>query len=146
MFSRTCEYALQAVLFIAMRHDDGKAVGLTEIAASLDIPKHFLSKILQILVKNKILHSVKGPTGGFFLAGSPDQITLLEIVRIMDTLDIFERCGIGLKECSDKEPCPIHNDYTKIKDRIRSILTDKTIAQLCDDVRNGIAIVSLKKA
>ncbi|MBW8050876.1 MAG: Rrf2 family transcriptional regulator [Cytophagales bacterium] len=143
MFSRSCEYALQAVLYITL-HSSNKAVGLTAIAKSQKIPAHFLSKILQLLVKHKILNSTKGPNGGFNLNVAAKRLTLLEIVKIVDGLDIFDKCGIGLKTCSDKNPCPIHNDFKIVKNKIRQLLSEKTVAELCEDVKNGSAIVNLK--
>ena len=64
MFSKSCEYGLQAMLYIAMNASEDRNVGLREIAVNQGIPVHFLSKILQMLVKNKLLNSVKGPNGG----------------------------------------------------------------------------------
>lgn len=145
MFSKSCQYALQAVIAIAMQQSTGKAVGLQEIASSQEIPSHFLSKILQLLVKHKVLNSTKGPGGGFRFAKAPEEINLFRIVEIVDGLDIFDRCGIGLKECSDEFPCPIHNEYKLIKNRIRQLLTDKSIAELAEDVEAGNAIISLKQ-
>jgi len=147
MFSRTCQYALQAVLYIALhtRNNGGRMIGLKEISASQDIPLHFLSKILQILVKNKILTSTKGPSGGFALNISSDNLTLLEIVQVIDGLDIFDRCGIGMKICSDKAPCPIHQDYKIVKNKIRSLLEKKTLSELCEDVQRGKSIVTYVK-
>ncbi len=142
MFTRSCEYALQAVLFIALTSKDGSSVGLKEIAKSQKIPLHFLSKILQNLVKNKILVSVKGPSGGFSLTRSPSKLKLMKVVEIIDGLDIFDRCGIGLKKCSDKTPCPIHFEYKVVKEKIKSLLNDKTLEELCNDVENDQSIVS----
>ena len=108
------------------------------------MPLHFLSKILQQLVKRKILKSVKGPNGGFSLNISPSKLRLIKIVEIIDGLDIFDRCGIGLKKCSDATPCPIHFEYKKVKEKIRSVLTEKTLTQLCQDVEKGQSIVTYK--
>ena len=144
MFSRSCEYALQSILYIALHSEDGKAIGLKRISESQNIPIHFLSKILQQLVKGKILSSIKGPNGGFILSTHPSKLRLIRVVKIIDGLDIFERCGIGLKQCSDKNPCPIHFEMEVVKDKIRLFLTEKTLAELCEDVGNGMSIVSYK--
>ena len=105
---------------------------------------HFLSKILQQLVKHKMLTSVKGPRGGFSLNVSPEKLRLIEVVKIIDGLDILERCGIGLKKCSDKTPCPIHFEYKNVKEKIRQLLNEKTLSELCQDVEKGKSIVSYK--
>jgi Rrf2 family transcriptional regulator, iron-sulfur cluster assembly transcription factor len=142
MFSRSCEYALQSIIYIALHSKNGDSVGLKTISHSQEIPPHYLSKILQQLVKHKILKSAKGPHGGFGLYTTPAKLRLIRIVEIIDGLRIFDRCGIGLKKCSDKTPCPIHHDNKIIKERIRKLLTEKTVMELCNDVEKGQAIVT----
>lgn len=137
MFSRSCEYAFQAILYIAVNSDNGKPVGLKPISESQKIPLHFLSKILQRLVKYKVLESIKGPNGGFVLRIPPNQLTMLEIVEIIDGSDIFDRCGIGLKDCSDESPCPIHHKYKSVRKNIRELFEESTIEKLSLDVANG---------
>lgn len=144
MFSKSCQYGFQGVLYVAMHDADQRRVGLREIAEEQDIPMHFLSKILQILVRNKILSSSKGPTGGFRLNRAADAIRLMEIVEAIDGLGIFDLCGIGLKSCSDDHPCPIHHDYKQIKQRIRELLTEKSLADLVKDVEAGNSFVMYK--
>ena len=139
MFSRSCEYALQGVLYIALHSKNGQAVGLKIIAESLKMPLHFLSKILQLLVRHRVLSSIKGPNGGFLLSEAPERLTLFKIVEIVDGLDIFDRCGIGLKVCSDKTACPIHHKYKILKEDIKSLLKEKTIAVLSDEIRDGVS-------
>ena len=142
MFSRSCQYALQAILYITMHSKEKTAVSLKEIADSQQIPLHFLSKILQTLVKYKILTSIKGPNGGFSLNQSPKRLKLVKIVEIIDGLDIFDRCGIGFKTCSDKKPCPVHFEYKIVKEKTRELLNSKSLAELCEDVENGRSFVS----
>jgi len=144
MFSRSCEYALQSILYITLHSKNGKAVGLKQISDSQKIPLHFLSKILQQLVKGKVLNSIKGPNGGFALNVSPNRLRLIKVVELIDGLDIFDRCGIGLKKCSDKTPCPIHFDFKVVKEKIRQVLTEKTLSELCDNVDKGLSIVSFR--
>jgi len=144
MFSKSCQYAMQSILYIALHSKNGDAIGLKEISESQKIPLHFLSKILQQLVKQKVLKSAKGPNGGFSLNISPDKLRLIAIVEIVDGLNIFDNCGIGLKKCSDKTPCPIHFDFKTVKEKIRNLLTEKTLLQLCDDVEKGESIVTYK--
>lgn len=144
MFSKSCEYGLQAIIYIALNAKDNKKVGLKEIAEQQEIPTQYLSKILQQLVKHKILDSMKGPNGGFFFKKDPEKLTLLEIVTILDGTDLFDQCGIGLKKCSDKDPCPIHHEFKKVKAQIKKILEEKSISQFCLDIQEGKSIVNFK--
>jgi len=144
MFSKSCEYGLQGVLYIALHYDKNKNCGLKDISESQDIPYHFLSKILQQLVKAKILGSIKGPNGGFFLRKPPSELRLIEIVEVIDGVDLLERCGIGLKDCGDDNPCPIHKEYKHVRDRIKEIFSTQTVAELVEDVKAGHSFVNFK--
>ncbi len=144
MFSKSCQYALQSVIYIALHSRNGGSIGLKVIADHQEIPNHFLSKILQKLVKNNILISTKGPNGGFALKQSVKNIRLMEVVEIIDGHGIFDRCGIGLKECSDANPCPIHFDYKQVKEKIKQLLSDKTLSDLIKDIEMGNSIVSYR--
>lgn len=144
MFSKSCEYGLQAILYIALHASGERRVGLQEIAENQEIPSHFLSKILQILVKQKLLSSTKGPNGGFILNRKPEDITLLEVIAAIDGLDIFDRCGIGLKTCSDEVPCPIHNKFKFLRENIRQTLSNETLADLRLQVVQGKSFVTVK--
>jgi len=145
MFSTSCHYGLQAMIYIALHSTKDKNVDLGQISEELDIPKHFLSKILQILVKQKLLISMKGPTGGFKLNRDPKDITLIEIIDAIDGLEIFTQCGIGFKKCNDSHPCPIHHDYKKVREKVKSLFKEKSLYQLTEDIKTGDSIVSLGK-
>jgi len=145
MFSASCHYGLQAMFYIALHSTEDKNVELNVIASEQNIPKHFLSKILQLLVKHKLLYSRKGPHGGFKLSRPPEEIRLIEVVEAIDGLDIFSQCGIELKECDDSNPCPIHTDYKKIRNKVYNLFQTKTLENLTDDVKNGDNIADLIK-
>lgn len=143
MFSTSCHYGLQAMLYIAMHSSKDKNVELKVIAEEQDIPRHFLSKILQQLVKNNLLLSMKGPTGGFKLAKSSEDTTLIEIVAAIDGLGVFNKCGIGFKQCNDKNPCPIHDEYKKVRAEVENLFRSKNLQDLIKDVREGNSIISI---
>ncbi|TVR15261.1 MAG: Rrf2 family transcriptional regulator [Balneolaceae bacterium] len=146
MFSASCHYGLQAMFFIALHSTEEVNVDLNTIATEQKIPKHFLSKILQLLVKQKLLYSMKGPKGGFRLSRPADEITLLEVVEAIDGLDIFNQCGIDFRECNEKDPCPIHDEYKKIREKVFLLFKNKTLENLAMDVENGDSIANLIKS
>jgi Rrf2 family protein len=115
MFSKTCEYAIRAVLFIAQKSSDGRKVGIKEIATGIDSPEHFIAKILQDLSRKGLVQSQKGPTGGFYLDKAAQNNSLADIVRKVDGDKIFSGCGLGLRQCSEIKPCPLHNEFKKIR-------------------------------
>lgn len=131
------------MIFLALHYSENKNIDLNSIAEELDIPKHFLSKVLQMLVKHKLLVSMKGPNGGFRLRREPDKTFLIEIIKAIDGLDIFNQCGIGFKKCDDNHPCPIHSEFKNVRNRVQKLFEQKTLQELADDVENGESFVSL---
>src|SRR6056297_1802886 len=107
MLSNTCKYGIRAIIYLALENSD-KKVGIKQIAEDLDIPSPFLSKILQLLAKNKILTSTKGPHGGFGLGKNADEISLMDVVKVIDGMDFFETCIISMS-LSDKK----HGSYLR---------------------------------
>jgi Rrf2 family transcriptional regulator, iron-sulfur cluster assembly transcription factor len=145
MFSKTCEYGIRAVLFIAQHSNGENYIGLKEIAKVQELPEHFLSKVLQILVRHKILKSTRGLKGGFALNNSPDSINLLSIISAIDGMDLFDTCVLGMKECSSEKPCPVHNQYKPVKEEFLRILSEKTLQNLVEDLNSGKTYIVLKQ-
>jgi len=126
IFSKKCEYGLQAVLFLAAQ-SKGEVVPSDEIAKKLSIPKEFVSKILQSLTESGIVDSKKGKAGGFFLAKDPSNIRLIDIVAAIDGLGMFNSCVLGFPDCSPDNPCPVHSKWGELRTKTYNMLTDETI-------------------
>jgi Rrf2 family iron-sulfur cluster assembly transcriptional regulator len=138
MLSNTCKYALRAVLYLAVNAKDGNKIGIKQISKDLDIPTPFLGKILQSLAKHKLLSSTKGPNGGFGLGKKPEEILLMDVVQVVDGMDSFHKCVIGVKYCSEqKNPCALHTRYAELGEEIRKIFETETIEQLALDIKAG---------
>jgi Rrf2 family protein len=112
MFSQTSEYAIRALSILA-RYSRDQFVLVGTLATTADLPHHYLSKILQNLVRMQILESRKGSKGGFRLARDPDEITLYEIVNAIENLGQTRRCLLGQAECDDERACPLHEFWVK---------------------------------
>lgn len=143
IFSRSCEYALQAVMYIAMQPRN-QMVLLKEVAEKVNIPKHFLGKILQKLAKSGLLDSQKGPNGGFALYETPNKITALMIIEAIDGLDLVNKCVAGFPECHREDPCPFHEEWALIRNNIKDMLEKETIEKLMQDAKEGKRIPFLK--
>ena len=129
LYSRPCEYALRALTYLSSK--DAKELSrVHEIAESEDLPAPFLAKLLQQLARTGVLISVKGPKGGFGLARRPEEISLIEIVSAVDGTESFHRCAVGLAECSDTSPCPLHDTWKPLRTRITDYLAEQTLADL----------------
>ncbi|MFO7523817.1 MAG: Rrf2 family transcriptional regulator [Ignavibacteriaceae bacterium] len=126
IFSKKCEYGLQAVLYMAAK-EPGCVCPSEEIADKLQIPKEFVSKILQNLTESGIVDSKKGKSGGFLLAKNPSKIRLIDIVTAIDGLDLFNRCVLGFPQCSPDQPCPVHDKWGELRTKAYNMLTDETI-------------------
>jgi len=137
MFSKACEYAIRATLYISIKSIDGSKLGIKEIAKEIDSPEPYTAKILQTLSREGIISSVKGPNGGFYMDPKAKPIPLNDIVVALDGDHVLHTCSLGLKECVDEFPCPIHNDIKSYKERVRKIMHEKTVQQLSKELRVG---------
>lgn len=133
MFSKSCQYAIRAIIYISIQSKRENKVGIKEVSNEIDSPEHFTAKILQKLSKKNFIRSSKGPNGGFYLEEEDMNISLIDIVKEIDGDQLFVGCGLGLKNCSDSHPCPIHEDYKKIKAKLIYMLENYKIGMLLDD-------------
>jgi len=136
MFSKSCEYALKAMIYVGKNTSEIKKSGVREIAFAIDSPEPFVGKILQQLTKNKLVLSSKGPNGGFYMSDRERNTTLLDIIYVMDGEGISLDCVLGLKKCSEINPCPVHHDFKNIRKQILQML-DISIKDFNDKIDSG---------
>lgn len=142
MFSKSCEYAIRASIYIAKQSIKDRKVSQMEIAKSIDSPVAFTAKILQKLAKMNILRSTKGPNGGFFLELMDiDRIKLWNIVYAIDGEHLLEGCGLGLRKCNAFKPCPLHFSFVKIRAEIREMLEGTSLRTLAEEVQDGTSFL-----
>lgn len=141
MLSKSCIYAIRSLVFVAQNATIDSKIGIKEIAEDLDIPTPYLGKILQQLTRHKIMKGVKGPNGGFYLSDKCKKTKIIHIIEVMDGLDFFTTCGLGLKNCSDDYPCPLHNEYKIHKEGLWEFYNGKTIDDLVTSVDEGDSFI-----
>lgn len=142
MFSKACEYGIRATIYIAMQSLEGNRVNLKEIAAAIDSPVAFTAKILQQLVKNNIVESVKGAHGGFQIERARiDSIKLNQIVSAIDGDKIFKGCALGLNECNENLPCPVHFKFKEIRDNLEQMTKETSIYELATGLEVGLTFL-----
>ena len=134
---------MRSVFFIAHRTASGNRVGIKEISAGIDSPEHFLAKILQDLSRKGIVQSIKGPNGGFYMEAATLARPLSDVVEAVDGKSLFTGCGLGLEYCSETNPCPLHEEFKGIRNRIQQMLQQTTIGEFNEDLNLGIT--KLKK-
>ncbi|HMW38563.1 MAG: Rrf2 family transcriptional regulator [Saprospiraceae bacterium] len=137
MFSKTCEYAIRAMIFVAQKSTDETRVGIKEIASGTQAPEHFIAKIMQELSRKKIVKSIKGPNGGFFMTKEDLSQSIADIVKAIDGESIYSDCVLGLKACSEKNPCPLHDDYKEIKRNLLTLIEGNTISEFRDKLNSN---------
>lgn len=134
MLSKKCSYAIHALVYLAERMDQGP-IHIQEMAEKKNIPRKFLEAILLELNRAKILGAKRGKGGGYFLKKKPEQINLIEIIRLMDgaiallpcvSLNYYEACN----ECEDENTCGLRTVLTHIRDETLGILSRSTLAQI----------------
>jgi Rrf2 family protein len=134
LYSKSAEYAIQAMIYLAEYKSD-KPVMTSKISQEYGIPHQFLAKIVQTLVKHRLLKATRGRTGGINLYRNARDIYLHQIVDAIDgPPHEEERCAIGLDLCSDDVPCPIHHTWKPIKRSIRSMLSHENLEELAHRV------------
>ncbi len=138
MFSKTCEYAIRASIFIAAQSYQDKRVTIKDIAENIDSPKSFTAKILQILAKKEIVHSIKGIGGGFEIPKENiKRINLAQIVIAIDGDSIFKSCGLSVNHCCDQHPCPLNKKFKSIRNDLTKMLESTCLEELVLDVNSG---------
>jgi len=143
MFSKTCQYGIRAAIFIACESLRGNRVSLEKVSLKILSPEAFTAKILQKLVKNKIIRSVKGPGGGF--EADLTRLPAISLRHIVEALDGegLTKCSLGLNECSDTYPCPFHHSYKPVKDKLIQLLNKTTLGDLAGTFDEGETFLKL---
>jgi Rrf2 family protein len=140
IFSKKCEYGLQAVLYLATT-ESGFIVSADDIAKKLSIPKEFISKILQSLTESGIIMSKKGKSGGFSLARDPKNIKLIDIVAAIDGLAMFNSCVLGFPNCNPVNPCPLHDKWGTLRTQTYEMLNDDSIDTFKEKTLKKVAAI-----
>lgn len=144
MFSKTCEYAIRATIYIANKSKEGTNVGLKDIAKNIDSPEAFTAKILQKLVKDDLVSSIKGPNGGFSLSKKQqEKVYLIDVVRCIDGSQTYDGCGLGLSQCSEEKPCPIHFQFKEVRTKLKRMLENTSMVILLEKLERGETFLRL---
>ena len=139
MLSYTCKTAIKAVIYLAAGMETGEKKSIKDIAEHINASGHTVSKMLQTLVKRGVINSTKGPSGGFYLTEMQLMQPIILIVEAIDGLAVFNECGLGLSQCSETHPCPIHEQYRRPRELMEEVFRENKISDLCQPVNSGLA-------
>jgi Rrf2 family transcriptional regulator, iron-sulfur cluster assembly transcription factor len=135
ILSKSFGYALRSVLYLAAVQEEKKIIQLQEIAEKLDVPKHFLGKVMKRLAKKGIIDSSKGHAGGYALNATTLKISVIDILNLIEGEDLFRICVIGFKTCSANNPCPLHDQFAEIKSRMVNMFSETKVSDLLKEDR-----------
>ena len=122
MFSKTCQYAIRAVIFISKKSSEGDRVGIKEIAEGIDSPEHFIAN------------------GGFFI-DDDSTCTIADVVKAIDGDRVFSGCGLGLAYCSKSKPCPIHNEFKAVRDELSRVLSEAKVSLFNENLLKSLTYI-----
>ncbi len=139
MINNASKAAVKAVIYLCSKMDSHEKAGIKEIAEYINANEHTVGKILQTLVKQQVINSLKGPSGGFYISKEQQDQPLINIILAVEGDNLFRACGLGLSKCSSKHPCPIHYQYKEARDIVENLFKQKKVIDLCDPVNKGLA-------
>jgi Rrf2 family protein len=134
MFNKETEYALRGLIYIKLQNLKDRRPGTAEVSREIEAPPFFIAKILQRLVRNGFLESLKGKGGGFYFDPEKPDLPLIKLITATEGDKSFSGCGIGLKNCNESNPCPLHEKYAPIRDSINKLVSGETVQSLAEKV------------
>lgn len=139
MLSLTCKAAIKAVIYLGSRTESANKVSIKEVAEFINENVHTVGKLLQKLVKEEIINSIKGPSGGFYITDKQKNQPVINIIIAIDGKEVFTQCALGLSKCREERPCPFHNDFKPIRELYKTMCTEKKVKDLYENVNSGLS-------
>ncbi len=127
ILNQSSNYALRAVLFIA-RHEGAQTADV--VAEKLGVPRNYLGKILNVLVRAHVLASTRGPRGGFVLTEPANAMTLDAVIAPFQNISEAPVCLLGNKVCDRRNPCAAHDRWEQMAGPVAKFFEETTIAQM----------------
>ena len=128
-FSRASQYAISALIYLA-RQGPGAVARQSDVAVAIEAPLPYLSKLLAVLSRARLIHARRGPNGGVRLALPPENIKLADIVTTIEGAPVSRGCILGNPHCDEGKPCALHEKWTHIRALIALDLEQRTLADL----------------
>lgn len=140
MLSSACQYSIRAMIYLATQNTD-RYIPVREISAQVGVSHSFLAKVLGDLSSSGLLRSLRGPTGGVRLAKPSQEVKMADIVRAVDGKQVFDKCVLGLPDCGEALPCPLHKAWGRVRDEFRLMMEQTTLAEFANQTaRQGLRL------
>lgn len=147
MLSKTCKYALRAIIYIGKNSVKGEKIRIKKITDEIDVPAHFLAKILQNLAKEKVLASTKGPSGGFYIDRPLTEISLLEVIEVIEGKEFFVNCLLKNEPCdcqgTEEKHCPLHATFGPVKTELVRFYKETTLHDIISGIAQHESLIAL---
>jgi Rrf2 family transcriptional regulator, nitric oxide-sensitive transcriptional repressor len=137
MISQTVEYALRAVVFLAGQSPSARTTD--QIATATRVPKAYLSKVLQGLVRAGVVHSQRGLGGGMALVKAPSDLTILEVVNAVEPIGRIRQCPLGLKS-HGLSLCPLHRRLDDALASVEEAFRNTTLAEVLAEPTSSVPL------
>jgi Rrf2 family protein len=142
MFNKETAYAIRALVYIQQENNRHQRPGIDQLATSIEVPRSYIAKILQRMVRLGFIKSVKGKGGGFYFEADGPELPLKEVILSIQGNQLLTGCCLGLTVCSEKKPCPLHAYYVSIRETINQLVQSETIQSLAKKNNYGIENLS----
>lgn len=126
MLPKTAEYALRATVWLARTPDQAESAD--QLAKAIRVPRRYLHKVLQDLVKAGLVRSQSGPGGGYRLDRDPEEISILDVINAVGSIERIRTCPLGLE--SHTSLCPLHQELDKAYATMEQAFARVTVAQV----------------
>ena len=136
LLSRTSEYALQALIYLASR-PESRPVLVRDVAGYLGVPASYLANILKGFVKRGLVTSFKGRGGGFRIRPEALELPLLHVIELIEGWGAYTGCVLGLKACADATACPLHYTWKPLREQALALFRVHTIGSVAKEVSAG---------
>ena len=143
MFSNSTKYAIKAVLYLAVNSSEEHKIMIKDLAQPINVPRHYLAKILQDLSKKHLVSSTKGPNGGFYLSSANLKEKVIEIINAVDGEERMQSCLLSLEGCNSNNPCSLHHLIYDERQSILKNLNNTSLENLAEHIRGGKSILPL---
>ncbi|WP_400075177.1 RrF2 family transcriptional regulator [Winogradskyella sp. R77965] len=143
MFSNSTKYGIKAVLYLAVHSSEDQKIMIKDIAEPINVPRHYIAKILQTLSKRNLISSHKGPNGGFYLSEENRQVKVSDIVTAIDGEERINSCLLSLNECDSTNPCSLHHLIFNEKQKILDRLDNTSLQDLAEHIKKGKSVLPL---
>lgn len=134
MLTNSSKYALKAVLYLTLHSDKNHKLQVKDICEKIDIPKAYSGKLLQALAKRNIISSSRGPKGGFYVDEDNKKNSIMTIIDTIDGRKKMEACIIGLDNCSEENPCPLHNLFVSSRSEMIKVFEETTLEDMAKNL------------